>query len=316
MKQISLLVLLLSLSIFSFGQKERTIAFYNVENLFDTLDTPNKSDSEFLPNGKKEWNSEKYSTKIKHINQVIDAIESPLIIGLCEVENKNVVLDIVKNGQLSCTHAVVHAESRDQRGIDNAIIYDKSALLLEEKGTIRFNIPGDRPTRDILWARFTARKTSFYVMVNHWPSRYGGAEESEPKRMIAAENARLFIDSLIQNDPKVRIIFMGDLNDHPENAAPQMIQEQLSPMITTESGKYQGTHNYRGQWGILDHIMVSDSFLKKRGTRIVKNSGIIHSFNFLIGEYRGNEVPARTYGGKKYLNGYSDHLPVSIKIRL
>jgi predicted extracellular nuclease len=316
MKQISLLVLLLSLSIFSFGQKERTIAFYNVENLFDTLDTPNKSDSEFLPNGKKEWNSEKYNTKIKHINQVIDAIESPLIIGLCEVENKNVVLDIVKNGQLSCTHAVVHAESRDQRGIDNAIIYDKSALLLEEKGTIRFNIPGDRPTRDILWARFTARKTSFYVMVNHWPSRYGGAEESEPKRMIAAENARLFIDSLIQNDPKVRIIFMGDLNDHPENAAPQMIQEQLSPMITTESGKYQGTHNYRGQWGILDHIMVSDSFLKKRGTRIVKNSGTIHSFNFLIGEYRGNEVPARTYGGKKYLNGYSDHLPVSIKIRL
>jgi predicted extracellular nuclease len=316
MKQISLLVLLLSLSIFSFGQKERTIAFYNVENLFDTLDTPNKSDSEFLPNGKKEWNSEKYNTKIKHINQVIDAIESPLIIGLCEVENKNVVLDIVKNGQLSCTHAVVHAESRDQRGIDNAIIYDKSALLLEEKGTIRFNIPGDRPTRDILWARFTARKTSFYVMVNHWPSRYGGAEESEPKRMIAAENARLFIDSLIQNDPKVRIIFMGDLNDHPENAAPQMIQEQLSPMITTESGKYQGTHNYRGQWGILDHIMVSDSFLKKRGTRIVKNSGTIHSFNFLIVEYRGNEVPARTYGGKKYLNGYSDHLPVSIKIRL
>jgi len=316
MKQISLLVLLLSLSIFSFGQKERTIAFYNVENLFDTLDTPNKSDSEFLPNGKKEWNSEKYNTKIKHINQVIDAIESPLIIGLCEVENKNVVLDIVKNGQLSCTHAVVHAESRDQRGIDNAIIYDKSALLLEEKGTIRFNIPGDRPTRDILWARFTARKTSFYVLVNHWPSRYGGAEESEPKRMIAAENARLFIDSLIQNDPKVRIIFMGDLNDHPENAAPQMIQEQLSPMITTESGKYQGTHNYRGQWGILDHIMVSDSFLKKRGTRIVKNSGTIHSFNFLIVEYRGNEVPARTYGGKKYLNGYSDHLPVSIKIRL
>ena len=316
MKQISLLVLLLSLSIFSFGQKERTIAFYNVENLFDTLDTPNKSDSEFLPNGKKEWNSEKYNTKIKHINQVIDAIESPLIIGLCEVENKNVVLDIVKNGQLSCTHAVVHAESRDQRGIDNAIIYDKSALLLEEKGTIRFNIPGDRPTRDILWARFTARKTSFYLMVNHWPSRYGGAEESEPKRMIAAENARLFIDSLIQNDPKVRIIFMGDLNDHPENAAPQMIQEQLSPMITTESGKYQGTHNYRGQWGILDHIMVSDSFLKKRGTRIVKNSGTIHSFNFLIVEYRGNEVPARTYGGKKYLNGYSDHLPVSIKIRL
>ena len=316
MKQISLLVLLLSLSIFSFGQKERTIAFYNVENLFDTLDTPNKSDSEFLPNGKKEWNSEKYSTKIKHINQVIDAIESPLIIGLCEVENKNVVLDIVKNGQLSCTHAVVHADSRDQRGIDNAIIYDKSALLLEEKGTIRFNIPGDRPTRDILWARFTARKTSFYVMVNHWPSRYGGAEESEPKRMIAAENARLFIDSLIQNDPKVRIILMGDLNDHPENAAPQMIQEQLSPMITTESGKYQGTHNYRGQWGILDHIMVSDSFLKKRGTRIVKNSGTIHSFNFLIVEYRGNEVPARTYGGKKYLNGYSDHLPVSIKIRL
>ena len=316
MKQISLLVLLLSLSIFSFGQKERTIAFYNVENLFDTLDTPNKSDSEFLPNGKKEWNSEKYNTKIKHINQVIDAIESPLIIGLCEVENKNVVLDIVKNGQLSCTHAVVHAESRDQRGIDNAIIYDKSALLLEEKGTIRFNIPGDRPTRDILWARFTARKTSFYLMVNNWPSRYGGAEESEPKRMIAAENARLFIDSLIQNDPKVRIIFMGDLNDHPENAAPQMIQEQLSPMITTESGKYQGTHNYRGQWGILDHIMVSDSFLKKRGTRIVKNSGTIHSFNFLIVEYRGNEVPARTYGGKKYLNGYSDHLPVSIKIRL
>lgn len=312
------LLFFISISATSFSQcKTRSIAFYNVENLFDTLDTPDKNDSEFLPNGKKEWNTNKYNTKIDHINQVFDDLKSPLLIGLCEIENRQVVVDVVNGGSLKGTHSVVHTESLDKRGIDNAIIYDSTVLNLENDGIIRFDIPdSDRPTRDIVWAKFSQDNESFYVMVNHWPSRYGGQEKSDPKRVAAAKAAKKFIDSLISVDPNSQIVLMGDLNDHPDNNGPQLIAEVLHPMITAESGEFGGTHNYRGEWGVLDHIMVSESFKSRGGMRVKKKSGEIHSFDFLIGEYKGNKVPARTYGGGKYLDGYSDHLPVSVQIKL
>lgn len=296
--------------------KTRTIAFYNVENLFDTLDHPTKNDNEFLPDGSYGWTSERYQSKLKMINQVIDSLEVPMILGLCEIENKAVVQDVVDAGSMKSTHEVVHFESLDQRGIDNAIIYDKTILTLEDSGIIRFDMPApSSPSRDIVWAKFSRGNDTILAMVNHWPSRYGGQVESEPKRLVASIAASAFIDSVLNDNKKMNIVFMGDLNDHPDNRSVQLIAESLKPMILEKSGKFGGSHNYRGEWGILDHMYVSKAFLKKK-TKVKKKTAQIYTPEFLLTTYKGNIVPKRNYGGRKYLGGYSDHLPIVIEVRM
>lgn len=310
-----LLILILPLS--SKAQKqEHTVLFYNIENLFDTLDTEGKDDVEFLPDSKNAWNSAKYNEKIAHINTVIEKFDKPLIVGMCEIENAQVVHDVVNFSELKGKYGVVHFESLDNRGIDNAIIYDSLHLQIADKGIIRFNMPGNSgPSRDIVWAKFVRNNRAFYVFVNHWPSRRGGQVESEPKRLIAANAARAFVDSLLTTEKKAKIVFMGDLNDTPEDNAPKLISSLLEPMIAPASGEFGGSHNYQGEWSVLDHILVSSGFKKGKGYRVKKDSGKINSFDFLLTEYKGQTVPFRTYGGGKYLGGYSDHLPVSITLR-
>ncbi|MGB0915267.1 MAG: endonuclease/exonuclease/phosphatase family protein, partial [Crocinitomicaceae bacterium] len=184
-------VITIFISQYNFSQEEHTIGFYNVENLFDTIKTPNKNDNEFLPNGNRVWNSEKYNEKINHINKVLVTMQKPIIVGFCEIENEAVVRDIVKGGELSSTHGVVHFESLDQRGIDNAIAYDSTKLGLAESGIIRYEMPGNSsPSRDIVWAKFHCGTDTILALVNHWPSRRGGQIESEPKRLVAAYAAK------------------------------------------------------------------------------------------------------------------------------
>jgi predicted extracellular nuclease len=297
------------------SQTKRSIAFYNVENLFDTQDDPKIDDAEFLPSAEREWNNERYNEKLKHINEVFELFNSPLIIGVCEIENEQVVRDIVNYGKLKANYGVVHYESLDERGIDVALIYDSSSMKLIQSGIVRYNMPeGDRPSRDIVWGKFLFGKDTILGMVNHWPSRSGGEEASEPKRMIAATAAREFIDSIQKASPKTMIAFMGDLNDYPTNNSAKLIAEVLTPMITKESGEYKGSYNYRGEWDVLDHIMVSANFLSGKKVKAIKDSGKIYSNSFLLEIYKGDTVPFRTYGGKKYLGGYSDHLPVSIEL--
>lgn len=298
------------------AQSTRTIAFYNVENLFDTLDHPTNNDNEFLPEGSYQWTSERYNTKIARINQVIDSLEVPVIMGMCEIENEKVVQDVVNAGSMKNTHAIVHYESLDQRGIDNAIIYDKTVLTLVESGIVRFDMPApSSPSRDIVWARFSRGKDTILTMVNHWPSRRGGQVESEPKRLVAATAASNFVDSVLNENKKINIVFMGDLNDYPNNRTSQMIAELLKPMIVEESGKHGGSHNYRGEWNVLDHMMVSKAFLKKK-TKVKKRTAQIYTPEFLLTTYKGNIVPKRMYGGRKYLGGYSDHLPIVIEVKM
>lgn len=299
----------------SFGQKTRTIGFYNVENLFDTIDGSN-DDAEFLPASKNEWNSSKYFEKLTHINQVIDEWENPLFIGMVEIENAAVVRDVIKHSSKINNYGLVHYDSPDERGIDVALIYDSTTLKLNESGYLRFKLITDPnyPTRDIVWGKFSNKKDTIVAMVNHWPSRRSGQDESEPNRIEAAKTARVFIDSLLKINPNYKIVLMGDLNDYPTDKAPKLIAEKLTPMICKESGEFGGSYNYKEEWDVLDHIFVSPGFTKKKGIKVIKNSGEIHSFDYLLTEYKGQIVPFRTYGGGKYLAGYSDHLPVSIEV--
>ena len=276
------------------AQKTERIAFYNVENLFDTINGPN-NDEEFLPKGKKEWNSERYNTKIDHINQIICGLKTPMLMGLCEIENKDVIEDIIHNNKKLKHYKPIHFNSLDARGIDVGLIYNTKKLTLLDKGLIRFNLPEqDTPTsRDILWAKLSYKNEVFYTMVNHWPSRRGGTEKSAPKRIKAATKAKEFIDSLLSIDINTKVILMGDLNDYPSNRSVTKLQEIMTSCITKESNQYGGTNSYRGQWNILDHIMISNGFQNMK-LRIKPESGKIYSPDYLITEYKGNKVPFRT----------------------
>ncbi len=297
----------------SLGQKTTKIAFYNVENLFDTIDD-STDDTEFLPNAPSNWNTIKYNEKIDHIQQVIKDLHFPIAIGLCEIENKRVLEDLT-NKKKYRRYKISHIDSEDPRGIDVGLLYNARKIKLKQNGIIRFTLPGDdRPsTRDILWSKFIYKKDSIVILVNHWPSRRSGTTESEPKRMCAAQNAKSFIDSLLFINKKTKIVFMGDLNDYPEDKAPQLIAQSLFPQISKQSGSFGGTHQYKGQWDILDHLMVSDG-MKSGSLKLLENSGKIHEYPYLLEVYKGNKQPFRTYVGSKYLGGYSDHLPVSIDI--
>lgn len=294
------------------------VGFYNVENLFDTIDDPKKDDKEFLPTEKMQWNQKRYNEKLQHINKTMNEMGDLLILGMCEIENEAVVRDVLKQSKYAKTHGVVHGESPDERGIDVGMIYDSLKLKRIASGSIRFTLPGrEKPSsRDIVWAKFLYKKDTLFAMVNHWPSRRGGADDSEKNRMEAAKNARRFIDSVEVKNPKYKLILMGDLNDYPENIAPQLVAEKLTEMICKASGEFGGSYLHDGEWNVLDHIMVSPALRGKKGVKIVIGSGKIHSPAFLIEEYKGKKQPFRTYVGSKYLGGYSDHLPVTIDIKL
>jgi predicted extracellular nuclease len=308
----TLIILFIAILNVACSQKTAKIAFYNTENYFDTIDGSN-DDAEYLPSSKLKWNKSKYEDKKKHVSEVITAMEFPIIIGFCEIENKGVMLDLIQSSKKLKRYQTVHYDSPDLRGIDVGFLYNSTLLKLIRSGNIRFTLPGDTEprSRDIVWAKFTFKKDTIYAMVNHWPSRR--TNDSEPKRIKAAECAKSFIDSVLNVNPNSKIVLMGDLNDHPEDKAPSLLAERLTPMILKSSGEFGGTHTYKGEWGILDHIMVSKGFSEGKLT-VVPNSGKINSFSFLMEEYKGNKQPKRTFVGEKYLGGYSDHLPVSIDL--
>lgn len=294
------------------------VGFYNVENLFDTIDDPHKDDNEFLPDSKIQWTAERYQEKLAHINQVMNEMGKLLLIGMCEIENEQVVRDVIRQSKYCKSHGIIHYESMDARGIDVALIYDSTKLHKIASGFIRYTLPGkeEATSRDIIWAKFTYKKDTLFAMVNHWPSRRGGEEISEPNRLEAAKNARKFIDSLELVNPSYKLIFMGDLNDYPDDKAPQLIAEKLVPMITQTSGEYEGSYSYKGKWDVLDHIMISKRLRENKKIKVVVGSGKIISTDYMIEEYKGDKVPFRTYAGTKYLGGYSDHLPVTIDVKL
>lgn len=317
------------LCIAAVGQGQDTtlrLMFYNVENLFDTINDPITRDDDFTPDGKQAYDSKRYLTKQEHISKVINATfgtEAPDVIGLCEVENKEVLIDLsvrLDNGPWE----IVHAHSPDGRGIDNALLFRADALKLLDRGTVRVDLgPGERPTREILWVRLkaTTTKEQFVVCVNHWPSRYGGEEQSRPKRMIASKVLTTTVVNLRDEFPKAHMIAMGDFNDYPTNESVKSLADCsksgacLTNLFAGFHGTDRGTHAYKGEWGVLDQMLVGDPAKAKKAKSVTgKDHADIVSFEWMMYKSKSDNklYPSRTYGGPNYYGGYSDHLPVTL----
>lgn len=303
------------------------VLFYNVENLFDTINDPAIKDEEFTPKGSKEWSRVRYEDKLTKLARVLTAANdnNPLLIGLSEVENRAVVTDLIKTGKLSSTkYGIAHYDSPDRRGIDVALAYDTDRFLLIQSEAIPVRLKNDEKfkTRDILYVKGLVKDSiPLHIFVNHWSSRYGGQKESEHKRVQAAEILKRKSDSILANNPDANIILMGDFNDYPTNKSITEILGATS-IDAAKNGEFvnllanlhsdgKGTHNYKGKWGALDQIIISSGLLDGKSIDIKDRKAYILKKDFLLYEHKsGDKTPSRTYGGPNYYGGYSDHLAV------
>jgi len=316
--------------------KRAGILFYNVENLMDTIDNPVKIDDEFVPTSEKQWNTERYQTKLDHIGQVIAStgVQLPVIVGLAEIENRFVLEDLVKEAHMQAGHyGIVQFDSPDERGIDCALLYDQQRFKVLDAYPVPVYLPKDNggSTRDILYVtgKFNGTDEVAHIFVNHWPSRYEGEEVSRPRRIMAAQVLRHQVDSLndLYSDPA--IIIMGDFNDTPFDESVMVTLGAVTPdgHYTDESlvnlvANFQkdnvGSYNYKGNWQALDQLIVSESILTDdaafrvddRKVRFIRNDfQMYHSDKY-------GDTPNRTYGGNNYYGGYSDHLPAYFELIL
>jgi predicted extracellular nuclease len=319
----------------SFSQENFRVMFYNVENLFDTEKEPGKNDGEFQPTSKKYWNKKKYLLKLSNIAKVITAVgewKIPALVGMCEVENDKVMRDLCQFSPLKAQgYKYIITNCDDRRGIDVALLYqpDQFKLLEQRAYKVRFASP-QKVTRDILHATGIVRsRDTIDVFVCHYPSRIGGEKASEPGRVRVSEVLREQVERLHQVRRKAHIIIMGDFNDEPSNKSisntlkareysgeklPDSYGLQLFNLFYTyEKQDGKGSHKYRGHWGMLDQMIVSERLLNPASNmKLVPQSARIFSEDFLLTDDKsgGGKRPKRTFFGMKYEAGFSDHLPI------
>ncbi len=314
--------------------KVASIGFYNLENLFDTLDTPTTNDADFLPGGRLLWNTEKYISKQANMAKVIALLGVDLspdglaLLGVAEIENKKVLEDLVVQPALkNRKYQIVHFESPDERGIDVGLLYQAKyfTVLGSRSVTVPLKDPktGDVDhTRDILYVAGKFDGEPLHVMVGHWPSRRGGESASAWARGVAAGVCKSLADSIRTIDPNAKIIVMGDLNDDPDNKSlTQVLQARRNADDLENSDLYNpmydlykagnGTLAYKDSWNLFDQMIVSKGLVNKKtgGWQLYKAVVFRQPWLFQTeGAFRG--YPFRTFVGDIFINGYSDHLPV------
>ena len=327
------LLIFISLNI----QAQIMVMSYNVENLFDTLDDPHKLDNAFLPDSKKKWTWERYETKLNHLSEVIASAgkKPPAILSLVEIENRQVLEDLA--GQKSLKkgrYAIVHREGPDRRGIDVAMLYNSKKFKLLDTRFYHVGMPEDKRfiTREILYAKLLYKKTkdTLHIFVNHWPSRLGGQQKSEPKRMAAASVLRHATDSVFRTSPQPLILIMGDFNDEPVDKSisetlgakaigDSIYNDKLYNLALRLDNENKGTYYYwrTKEWNMLDQIIVSGKLFSQGPNKLYirdRDENILKKDFFLYTNSEGVKSPAKTYGGSHYYGGYSDHLPVFIEL--
>lgn len=314
----------------SIKQQLYTIAFYNLENLFDIVDDPNTLDDDFTPNGAKKWSKKRYTRKLYKLAKTISKIGTkhaenpPALVGVAEVENRGVLEDLIRAEPLrDIEYGYVHYDSPDERGIDTGLIYHRKFfnLLYSEPITLMVNNPsGERDTtRDILYVYGRLNGEEVHLFVNHWPSRRDGDFETDYKRVIAAETLKSFIARIETEFTDPNFIVMGDFNAGPKSKSIQNLMQLpnlYNPMEKLHVPFERGSASYRRNWIMFDQIIISHNFLNhKRKTHSFAHANIFDE-EFLMelkGKYKGS--PYRTYAGLKYIGGYSDHFPVYIQLK-
>ncbi|WP_378186113.1 endonuclease [Aquimarina sp. W85] len=307
-----------------------TLAFYNLENLFDTVNDPITLDDDFLPNAERSWNRKRYQKKLYKLSSVIVQIGSsktnkpPSLVGVSEVENKKVLSDLVNSKKMKrFNYGIVHFDSPDERGIDVGLLYQKEHFKVITSKTISIlvdNEPGVRDfTRDILHVEGLLNNEKIHVLVNHWPSRREGADSTAYKRIIAAKKNRELIQQIRAQNPASKIVVMGDFNDDPssESIKKYLVQQDFYNPMEKLHTRYRGTLSYRSQWYSFDQIILSHSFHKfEQGKHSFNHADIFDRKYVKVfkGRYKGS--PFRTYVGPDYQGGYSDHFPVFVTLKL
>ncbi len=332
-------------------QEERIpfrVVSWNIENLFDTHHDSLKNDRDFLPDALRHWNYSRYKKKLADVARVITAIgewNPPALVGLCEVENDTVLRDLTHRSPLKeLNYRYVMTDSPDLRGIDVALLYQRDLFKLLSSRSIPIPPLGQyRPTRDLLHVSgLLLTGDTLDVFVCHLPSRSGGAKESEPYRLYAAQILRTEVDHILNIRSHPQVIIMGDFNDYPTNQSIQKVLEAEAPPITTQEpastlnstnpstivpsslklyhplarkakSKSFGSYKYRGEWGLLDHLIVSGTLLNQSShffTSEERANVCLLPFLLKEDEKYGDKEPFRTYKGMKYQGGISDHLPV------
>ena len=308
-------------------RKLYSVAFYNLENLFDTIHDAGKNDYEFLPDGSYQWTAKKYESKLQNLSKVLGSLsrdlvpEGPAFIGVAEAENSRVLEDLVKQPAIS-NYEFVHYEGPDRRGIDCALLYDpKQFSVTHSKLVLSTPFEGDTlHLRGFLIVDGQLAGERVCVIVNHWPSR--GAKS--PVRVHAARQVKALKDSLMRSDKKLKLIVMGDMNDDPmDKSMAVALGAKRKPADVGPTDLYNpwwdtlkkgyGTLMYKGKWNLFDQIVFTGNLLgTDRSTlKFYKHEIFCRDFMFQKeGKYKG--YPKRTQAGGVWLNGYSDHLPTII----
>lgn len=309
-----------------------SIAYYNLENLFDTIDTPDVNDFEFTPAGPNLWNTERYMTKLHNMARVIEGIGSekvpggPTIIALSEMENRKVLEDLINTPPLKgLGYSIIHYQSPDRRGIDVALLYKPALFHITNTTSNRLTIPwrDDFFSRDQLVVSGKLDGEMLHIIVNHWPSR-----RSPPKyRAEAAKLSRHLSDSLKALYPNAKVMIVGDLNDDPrDRSIKKVLGAQGRKPAVIEDGLFNpyyelhrqgvGTIAWRDAWNLFDQIIVSEPLLNETNGGWKLFDARVYNPPFLFqkdGPFEG--YPHRTFAGGRYIAGFSDHLPVYVFLK-
>lgn len=304
-------------------------AFYNLENLFDTENDPKTLDDNFTETSDWKWNEKRFRKKIKKLGSVIQQIGyedigfPPVLVGVAEVENKYVLEQLAASKFLQQkNYGILHFDSPDERGIDTGLLYRKdyvNVLSKQAHQVLLTNEKGERDyTRDILSAHLEIEGCSFHVLVNHWPSRRAGAAQTASRRMAVSKRNLEIVDTIKTINSNARIIIMGDFNDDPKSESIQHLvangfYNPMEVLLTHENG----STNYRGAWNLFDQILVSHNFMKQYENTFQFIDATVFNMKHLT-EYEGKRKgnPFRTYLGKQYTGGFSDHFPIYGKFSL
>jgi predicted extracellular nuclease len=339
MRSIFLLLLLLENFVVLAQEKAifhaHTIAFYNVENLFDTINNPNTFDDDRTPKGKDRWTAKNYYDKLAKLGETInligrkESLQAPTIIGLAEIENRAVLEDLVASSEMQKNaYGIIHFDSPDARGIDVAMLYKKNVFIpLNFKKHALYIIDSQtnkqQYTRDQLVVSGLLEGEKISFIINHWPSRRGGEARSAYKRIAAAELNKKIIDSLYIRNSNALIINMGDFNDDPTNKSLKEVLKgstrqhaidslfMYNPMLKMHK-KGMGTLAYRDSWNLFDQLLLSPSLAKKNDGLYFWKAGIFNPDMLITQKGRYKGYPFRSYANGNYVGGYSDHFPVYI----